>query len=50
MVRTFTSIYLSEEPLPPLGNFAIYRARPGRAAAEVLPALQGLFLEELHPL
>jgi hypothetical protein len=26
MVRTFTSIYLSEEPLPPLGNFAIYRA------------------------
>jgi hypothetical protein len=42
MVGTFTPIYLCEEHLLILGNFAIYCARPGRAATEVLPALQSL--------
>jgi hypothetical protein len=54
MVGNFTSICLCEEHLPILGNLAICRARPGRAATEVLPALQSLLilLKELgvHPL
>jgi hypothetical protein len=46
-----TSIYYPcEEPLLILGNLVIFRARPGRGATEVLPALQSRFLEELHAL
>jgi hypothetical protein len=51
MVGAFTSIYYPcEEPLLILGNLVIYQARPGRAATEVLPALQSFFMEELHAL
>ena len=50
MAGSFTSVHQCEKSLLIPEVDAIYRTRPvGERAIEVLPALQSLFLEELHP-